>query len=164
MHDTHMLLVKAAGGTAIQTPPISTNIKRIRSNAGSRRWVGGTGNSRILRGRWATLLLDGLGVRDITVTVRAYSNYIPAKALRELAVQRVFGNMLSRTGERQAETKMSKHNMQLLKSRRSRCDIVLGVKENAPCNTTFQTLTQQDITPDAERPVQETVAKREGAP
>ena len=127
-----MLGVKAAGGTAIQTPPISTNIKLIRSNAGSRRWVGGTGNSRILRGRWATLLLDGLGVRDITVTVRAYSNYIPAKALRELAVQCLFGNILSRTGgvRRRQKDPNEKHEFENAAS--AMREVSRGRRENAP--------------------------------
>lgn len=127
-----MLGVKAAGGTAIQTPPISINIKLIRSNAGSRRWVGGTGNSRILRGRWATLLLDGLGVRDITVTVRAYSNYIPAKALRELAVQCLFGNILSRTGgvRRRQKDPNEKHEFENAAS--AMREVSRGRRENAP--------------------------------
>ena len=127
-----MLGVKAAGGTAIQAPPISTNIKLIRSNAGSRRWVGGTGNSRILRGRWATLLLDGLGVRDITVTARAYSYYIPAKALRELAVQCLFGNILSRTGgvRRRQKDPNEKHEFENAAS--AMREVSRGRRENAP--------------------------------
>ena len=127
-----MLGVKAAGGTAIQTPPITINIKLIRSNAGSRRWVGGTGNSRILRGRWATLLLDGLGMRDITVTVRAYSNYITAKALRELAVQCLFGNILSRTGgvRRRQKDPNEKHEFENAAS--AMREVSRGRRENAP--------------------------------
>ena len=127
-----MLGVKAAGGTAIQTPPISTNIKLIRSNAGSRRWVGGTGNSRILRGRWATLLLDGLGVRDITVTVRAYSNYITAKALRELAVKCLFGNILSRTGGVRRRQKVPNEKHEFENAASAMREVSRGRRENAP--------------------------------
>ena len=130
-----MLGVKAAGGTAIQTPPITTNIKLIRRNAGSRRWAGGTGNSRILRGHWATLLLDALGVRDITVTVRAYSNYIPAKALRELAVQCLFGNILSRTGGVRRRQKIQTKNTSL-KTQPPQCEKSRGVEERTPLEHT----------------------------
>ena len=127
-----MLGVKAAGGTAIQTPPISTNIKLIRSNAGSRRWAGGAGNSRILRGRWATSVSHGPGVHGLTVTVRTYKNLIPAHAVRKRSVPRLFENILSRTGGVKRKQKDPNEKHEFENAAPAMREVSRGRRENAP--------------------------------